>query len=314
MNFAAKISLVLVVTVPLLLLGYSVFSAPVFAAEPTAPGAGVGQSQTAGTKSLDSEVLASVGAGDINRLQALLNQGANVNAKDANGISALAAAAYLGNTEVVRVLLSYGAIDSDGSALGFAQAGGHTRVYELLAQSVQTRMSARPQAGAVPGKGMAGGRSMDAVVTSVDRPDNCLRIRSGPNKSHQLVGCAALGEKMMVTGMVRNGWVQVQSPVQGWVFGRQIKAEGLFPAKAATRGSRASEESDDSEFYEWPESEEYVVREPEMYYYEGPDSGYYVQPSPGVVVPPRRPFRPGVGVEVGPLRFGIAPALPRPLP
>jgi hypothetical protein len=195
-------------------------------------------------------------------------------------------------------LLNHGARD-DGSALSFAQAGGHTEVAQLLGQSGTAPMGT-PVA-AAQGGSKAG---LEAVVNSVDRPDNCLRIRNAPGKSHQVVGCAPLRETLMLTGVVQNGWAQVQSPVQGWVFGRQIRAEGLFPAKAATRGSRSSEDSEDVEFFEFPESDEYVVTEPEYYYYSSPSEGYYVRPGRRFAYPPR------------PLRLGVAPPppLPRPLP
>lgn len=309
MNFATKISLVLAISVPLLFLGYSVFSAPAFAAEGSAPAAGVGQARTVSAESLDAGLMTAVGVGDIDRVREFLDRGANPNAKNAQGLSALAAAAYVGNAAIVSVLLNRGA-RGDGKALSFAQAGGHTDAAQLLAQSGASPMGA--PMGATQGAVKAG---LEAVVTAIDRPDNCLRIRNAPGRSHRIVECAALGEQLVLTGVVQNGWAQVQSPVQGWVFGRQIRAEGLFPAKAATAGRRSSESSaDDVEFYEFPDSEEYVVTEPEYYYYESPESGYYVRPGPGAAVAPRRLPRPGLSAELGPLRIGVAPPLPRPLP
>jgi len=314
MNFAAKVSIVAAITVPLLLLGYSVFSAPAFGEQGAAPGAapraGVGQSQMVSTRSLDAGLMTAVGLGDINRVQEFLNRGANANARNTQGLSALAAAAYTGNAEIVGILLNKGARD-DGSALSFAQAGGHSDVAQLLGQSGAVPTGA--PMGATHGASQAG---LEAVVTSVDRPENCLRIRNAPGTSHQIIGCAPKGEVLMLTGVVQKGWAQVGSPVQGWVLGRQIRAEGLFPAKAAAAGRRSSGSStDDAEFYEFPESGEYVVTEPDYYYYEGPESGYYVQPGPRSLIGPGRLLRSGISAAVGPLRLGVAPPpLPRPLP
>lgn len=287
MNFAVKISIVLAITLPLLLLGYSVFSLPASAAQAATQGAGATKSQMSGAESLDAGLIAAVSTGDVNGVQDFLTRGANANAKNPQGLSALAVAAYLGNAQMVNALLRHGARDMDGNALAYAQAGGHTEVVGLLAQAGTGQM----------GEGKAG---LEATVTSVDRPENCLRIRNAPGSSHEIVGCVANGEKLMLTGAVQKGWAQVQSPVQGWVFGRQIRTEGMFPAKAAVEGRRTSESSSgDVEFYEFPE---------------GPESRYYIQPGPRGVIAPRRLLTPGFSAEVGPLRFRAAPAVPSPLP
>ncbi len=211
MNFATKISIILATTVPLLLLGYSVFSVPALAVEVATPRVGPGQPQTASTESLDAGLMTAVGLGDSNRVQDYLNRGAKHNARNAQGLSALSAAAYIGNAEIVSTLLQHGARDVDGSALAYAQAGGHTHVAVLLAKA------ATGQFDAVPGEDKAG---LEAVVTSVDRPENCLRIRISPGSSHEVVGCAVKGGKLTLTGVVRKGWAQVQSPVKGWVLSR----------------------------------------------------------------------------------------------
>jgi uncharacterized protein YgiM (DUF1202 family) len=33
-----------------------------------------------------------------------------------------------------------------------------------------------------------------ATVVGVDQPDNCLRIRSGPGNSYDVIGCANMGD------------------------------------------------------------------------------------------------------------------------
>jgi uncharacterized protein YraI len=63
----------------------------------------------------------------------------------------------------------------------------------------------------------------EAVVSGVDRPEGCLRIRSGPSTATQVIGCANLGETLLLTGIWSEGpWAQVAKPVPGWVYTPQI--------------------------------------------------------------------------------------------
>jgi len=80
-----------------------------------------------------------------------------------------------------------------------------------------------------------------ATVSNVDRPDLCLRIRSGPATSYDKVGCAELGQKLELTGLwSQNNWAQVSQPVSGWVTATQI-ASDMKPA-STVREMKASEE------------------------------------------------------------------------
>lgn len=78
-----------------------------------------------------------------------------------------------------------------------------------------------------------GGR---AVVTGVDQPDRCLRIRTGPGTSYNQVGCTEMGEMLHLTGVWSdNNWAEVQEPVSGWVYAPQIRSD-LKPDSASTSG------------------------------------------------------------------------------
>jgi uncharacterized protein YraI len=78
-----------------------------------------------------------------------------------------------------------------------------------------------------------------AYVASVDRPDNCLRVRSGPDSSTPVIGCLSRGEKVRLTGATTNtGWAKISSPVKGWVYRSQLRgpavARSYRPARTYT--------------------------------------------------------------------------------
>ena len=78
----------------------------------------------------------------------------------------------------------------------------------------------------------------EASVTSVDRPENCLRIRLGPSIAHQVIGCAAIGEKLRLSGFWSyNYWAGLDG--QGWIHGSQISSEPRPPRPSFT-ASRVS--------------------------------------------------------------------------
>ena len=74
--------------------------------------------------------------GDTATVQALLDAGADVNAKNNEGVTALMWAAGVGGTDAVQVLLDAGADvnakHKSGTALVWAQKKGHTEVVEIL--------------------------------------------------------------------------------------------------------------------------------------------------------------------------------------
>ncbi len=94
----------------------------------------------------------------------------------------------------------------------------------------------------------------EAVVARVDKPDLCLRIRSGPSVTHEQVGCAEMGQKMELTGLwSTNGWAQVSGPTAGWVTAGQINSEikplGTVGSTGVSKPSSRSDVTD----YGWSE-------------------------------------------------------------
>jgi len=70
-----------------------------------------------------------------------------------------------------------------------------------------------------------------ATVIGVDQPENCLRIRSGPGNSYDVIGCARMGEQLNITGVwTSNDWAQLAD--NAWVYGPQIQTD-LSPPPAA---------------------------------------------------------------------------------
>lgn len=83
-----------------------------------------------------------------------------------------------------------------------------------------------------------------ATVISVDQPDNCLRIRSGPGNTYEVIGCAGMGQQLNITGVwASNDWAQLAD--NGWVYGPQIQTDLRPPAAAYSRaGSYATVEGE----------------------------------------------------------------------
>jgi len=65
----------------------------------------------------------------------------------------------------------------------------------------------------------------EGVVISVDRPENCLRIRRGPSVAYEIIGCAGFGEKLRLTGVFSsdNRWAQLDN--NGWVLFSQVRTD-----------------------------------------------------------------------------------------
>ena len=73
-----------------------------------------------------------------------------------------------------------------------------------------------------------------ATVISVDQPENCLRIRSGPGTSYDVIGCANMGEQLNITGVwTSNNWAQLAD--NAWVYGPQIQTDLRPPLEAYSR-------------------------------------------------------------------------------
>jgi hypothetical protein len=86
---------------------------------------------------LTRELWRVAGAGDVDLLEQVLARGADVNASDRTGVTALMRAAYHGKLEMVRALVEHGAdftaTDSDGlTALMVAKHAGHEEIVNAL--------------------------------------------------------------------------------------------------------------------------------------------------------------------------------------
>jgi uncharacterized protein YraI len=166
-------------------------------------------------------------------------------------------------------------------------------------------------------------QSGPARVVSVDAPEMCLRIRSGPGVSYPLVGCVAMGEKVILTGVwSNNNWAEINSPMRGWVSGSQVRmlvvATAPPPPPAPVVEYDVSVPPPVDTYYYGPayvygapywgryyrRYGPYHPWGPKPYYY---GKGYYRSRGVGVAVGPRGGVAVragGVGVRVGP-RGGV---------
>ncbi len=205
-------------------------------------------------------IVASVG-GHLEIVRLLLDNGASIDLKDEAGFTPLIWAAAQGHSEVVELLLNKGAnpdlVDDQGkSALQWAEANNHQQVVALLKKpgEVDVASAGRPRGAPIENappspeesevEGPTGGPQ--AEVVGVDQPEGCLRVRSGPGASYEVVGCLSSGSLVTLSGTFdeRNRWAEVVDPVQGWVFLGQIRGEGLpSPTPAAAREPSGQVES-----------------------------------------------------------------------
>ena len=99
---------------------------------------------------------------------------------------------------------------------------------QLSPQDSQAAVKGTPQPGHPQTPAPGGG---SATVVGVDEPEKCLRIRSGPGKSYEVIGCAKAGDQLNITGVwTSNNWAQLAN--KGWVYGPQIKADSRPPKEA----------------------------------------------------------------------------------
>jgi hypothetical protein len=90
-----------------------------------------------------------------------------------------------------------------------------------------------------------------ATVIGVDQPDNCLRIRSGPGLSYDIIGCANMGEQLNITGVwTSNDWAQLAD--NAWVYGPQIETD-LRPPRTAYSSSPSYVITEEvtPDYYDW---------------------------------------------------------------
>ena len=110
---------------------------------------------------------------------------------------------------------------------------------------------------------------VQATVTGVDQPDGCLRIRQDSSSSSEIIGCAKMDEKLLLSGNYsRDGrWAELAD--NGWVFAAQIEAPNK--PKVQSQARRSYERYDTEDSYTM-ESDSSLWREPAGSYY-GTDTG-----------------------------------------
>ncbi len=96
------------------------------------------------------------------------------------------------------------------------------------------------------------------VVTRVDQPENCLRLRKGPSSSTEQVGCAGLNQRLPLTGNWSSDGRWAQMSNGNWVFGGQIQTD-LKPPRTAQASSGGSRRGGDSQEYEVYEPDNYIT-------------------------------------------------------
>ncbi len=99
------------------------------------------------------------------------------------------------------------------------------------------------------GLGVPGVRGAEGVVTGVDQPEGCLRIRRGPSGQFEAFGCAKLGERLQLTGnFSRDGkWLELAGG--GWVWAAQVGTDlrptQAYAGPARSGGTKSSSGDDD---------------------------------------------------------------------
>jgi hypothetical protein len=106
----------------------------------------------------------------------------------------------------------------------------------------------------------------EGVVSRVDQPDMCLRIRSGPSTSHEKVGCAGMGQKLELTGIFSsNGWAQVAGPTAGWVTASQIESSIKPLGTASTAVVKRPSKDEDVEIWHKPATDNTIYVRPRRF-------------------------------------------------
>ncbi len=124
---------------------------------------------------------------------------------------------------------------------------------QSLAQGGQTGQAPQPVGGI-------------ATVIGVDQPENCLRIRSGPGNSYDVIGCANMGDQLQITGVwTSNDWAQLAD--NSWVYGPQVQTDLRPPRTAYSRSPNyVATQEVAPDYYDWGYLPDYGY---DTYWYSG---------------------------------------------
>ncbi len=225
-------------------------------------GHAAGESKPKKAQSLNGRFLEAAATGEVALVDKLLNDGADIEARDGESRgTALIWAAFHGHREVVKLLIKRGADVNAASAGGLtplllACVQGHISAVKLLLEG-GANLDVKSADGLSPlevalkkqnrelvdtlvgyaGKTMWG----ESTVERVNGRRNCLEVRSGPSRAHKKTGCLKPGESIKLNGFwSENNWAQIFEPVQGWVDARYIKTDQLPREKRAVLSTASS--------------------------------------------------------------------------
>ena len=105
---------------------------------------------------------------------------------------------------------------------------------------------------------------VQGIVTGIDQPDGCLRIRQQSSSSSEIIGCAKMGEKLQLSGKYSADGRWAELADKSWVYAAQIDAPNKPKVQ---RQARRSYESYDTGGSYPTASDSSLWREPAGSYY-----------------------------------------------
>ncbi|KAK6513075.1 hypothetical protein TWF506_009238 [Arthrobotrys conoides] len=156
-------------------------------------------------KDLRPQLHQAVGSGKAEIVQYLLDKGAEVDAKDLDGWSAIMLAAQEGNCNIIQVLVDAGAnvnseANSGATALFIAAQQGHTAVVKVLLDN-GARSFATNKSGRHPIHQAAQSAHFEVLKLLVEHDKESIHCKD--KNGHTVMGLAAAGKEPVRTGIVR---------------------------------------------------------------------------------------------------------------